>query len=211
MKMIQIQTGVMPFTYGGLQLRESLLINRVPHFTRRAIGELLEYAKPQEAIDKIIDRNPHIRDFAVVVKLTTTDECSHPKLGCEQRTRIREIDTEVYDPIGMQLIVFESRQPKAVEYKIAVATLVSDLVSGRYVVKRCEEFAQKINSVIHRHESKYGCHFHWMSSDEFERYEELMKLTPKMPVKYIAALTHIKPWRIHYWRKQIRQANATRG
>ena len=209
--MSEVQTDTTPFTYGGLKLRESLLINRVPHFTRRAIGELLEYAKPQEAIDKIINRNPHIRDFAVVVKLTTTDECSHSKLGCEQRTRTREIDTEVYDPIGMQLIVFESRQPKAIEYKIAVATLVSDILHGRYFVKHMCSLMEQIENESQIKRNKYGCSFYWMNSPEFKKYEELMKRKPQNSIKHIAELINVKPGRIHYWRKLIREANAARA
>jgi len=51
-----------------------------------------------------------------VVSLTTTDGKRY-----KQKT---------YNPIGMQLIVFESRQPKAIQYKIAVANLVYAFMKG---------------------------------------------------------------------------------
>ncbi len=118
------------FNYQDIALREACWISGKPYFTRRAIGEWLEYKKPQEAIDKIIKRNPHI------------DNPVHPKLGCTERkyrwsTTVKltavdgkEYDIRVYDPIGLQLIVFESRQPKAIAYKIAVANLVWAYMNG---------------------------------------------------------------------------------
>ena len=42
----------------------------------------------------------------------------------------REIEQHVYNPIGLQLIVFESRQPKARAYKILVANLVYAFMKG---------------------------------------------------------------------------------
>ncbi|MBN1104717.1 MAG: hypothetical protein JXL84_14965, partial [Deltaproteobacteria bacterium] len=45
----------------------------------------------------------------------------------------REVTREIriYDPIGLQLIVFESKQTKAIQYKIAVAHLVWAFMNGR--------------------------------------------------------------------------------
>ena len=109
------------FHYGDIELKESVFIKGMPYFTRRAIGEWLGYDNPQKSIDKIIERNPHIEnpEWSVTVNLTGTDG--------------KKYDTRVYDAIGLQLIVFESRQPKAIEYKIAVARLVSDIITGKYL------------------------------------------------------------------------------
>ena len=112
-----------PFQYGQVSLREATQISGTPYFTRRAIGEWLEYDNPQNAINVIVKRNPHISnpEWATGVRLTRVEG---------GRTVTREI--ELYNPIGLQLIVFESRQPKAIEYKIAVAKLVNDMMIGAY-------------------------------------------------------------------------------
>ncbi len=46
-------------------------LKRTP--TLRAIGEWLEYRKPENALTLIIRRNPHIKPFSVSVRLTSTD------------------------------------------------------------------------------------------------------------------------------------------
>lgn len=101
-----------PFEFENIKLKEACWINGDPYFTRRAIGEWLEYADPKEAIEQTIRRNPHIQDsrWSTTVKLTAFDGKGY--------------ETEVYSPIGFQLIVFESSQPKAKIYKVAVAHLV---------------------------------------------------------------------------------------
>lgn len=91
-----------------------------PWFTRRAIGEFLGYPQPNQAIRLILKRNSHLGQWATVVNLTTV-EGGHPV------TR----DIEVFDPIGLQLIIFESRQPKARAYKVAVAHLVWAYMQGQ--------------------------------------------------------------------------------
>lgn len=115
-----------PFLFNQIRLKESCWINNEPHFTRRAIGEFLEYSKPQERIDEILSKNPHIDQFS-----------SHLRLRCEldsgkgpNRTYIRETEVRVYNPIGLQLIIFESHQPKAKAYKVAVAHLVYAFMRG---------------------------------------------------------------------------------
>lgn len=129
-------SAMVPFRYGGVDLQESVYIQGAPYFTRRAIGEWLEYKDPQKAIDNIINRNPHINN----------SEWSTPlKLRGVEGNRTVERDTRVYSPIGLQLIVFESRQPKAIQYKIAVAKLVADMMSGEYdraFMRKCIERAQ---------------------------------------------------------------------
>ena len=109
----------LPFSFEGVRLQEACFIGGAPYFTRRAIGEFLEYPHPQKAIDNIVSRNPHISDlrWAVTLKLRATDG--------------KEYMSEVYDPIGLQLIIFESRQPKALLYKVAVAHLVYAYMQGK--------------------------------------------------------------------------------
>ncbi|MFQ5647505.1 MAG: hypothetical protein ACE5GM_11295 [bacterium] len=113
-----MNTELIPFSFNDVNLSESCWIDGKPYFTRRAVGEWLEYPQPHQGIKNIIKRNPHIRDsqWSVVVSLTTTDGKTY--------------EQEVYDPIGLQLIIMESRQPKAKEYKIAVAKLVYAYMTG---------------------------------------------------------------------------------
>lgn len=113
-----------PFIFDQVRLKEACWINGVPYFTRRAIGEFLGYATPKQSIRKIIERNPYIDDdrWSVVVKLTTTDG--------------KEYWTRVYNPIGLQLIMFESRQPKARFYKVAVAHFVYAFTRGEVSAPR---------------------------------------------------------------------------
>jgi hypothetical protein len=125
----------MPFKYEDLTINESTWVNGKLCCTRRAAGELLEYSDPQKAIDKIIERNPHIKQFSVTVKLTATDG--------------KEYKTEVYDPIGLQLIIMESRQPKAIQYKIAAAHLVYAYMKGDLKpARQVSAFEQKFKDLI---------------------------------------------------------------
>lgn len=115
------QNSFMPFVFEGMALKESCWMDGKPYFTRRAIGEFLEYPHPRQAIETILKRNPHISDprWATVLKLRTVEG---------DREVVRE--QEVYDPIGLQLIIFESHQPKAKLYKVAVAHLVYAFMTG---------------------------------------------------------------------------------
>lgn len=114
-----MQKGLMVFSYEGIRLRESCWIEGKPCFTSRAIGEWLEVKHPNRYVKKILERNPHIKQFATFVNLTNVE-------GGRNITR----EVEVFDPIGLQLIIFESHQPKAKQYKIAVAHLVYDYMTG---------------------------------------------------------------------------------
>jgi hypothetical protein len=107
------------FTFENINIKEACWIDGKPYFTRRAIGEWLGYPNPKKMIAKILERNSFIEEFARVVKLTTLEG-----------TRIVEREVEVYDPIGLQLIVMESRQPKACQFKISAARLVYAYASG---------------------------------------------------------------------------------
>jgi len=114
-----------PFFFQQIRLEEACWIDGIPHFTREAIGEWLGYRDPQRAVAKIIKRNPYINNFSTVVKLTTVQST-----GKGEKYE-REMEIRVYNPIGFQLIVFESHQPKAKAYKINVANLTLAYVQGR--------------------------------------------------------------------------------
>jgi len=105
------------FVYGDIQLSQVVFIEGIPHATRAAIGEWLEYADPQKAVDKILERNPHIEEHSIPVNLTG--------MGGS-----RDYETTVYHPIGFLLIVMESGQPKAIEMKRAVAEFVWRYAGG---------------------------------------------------------------------------------
>lgn len=98
------------FHWQAIALSQTLFIDGVPHVTRQAVGEWLEYADPQKAIDNIIDRNAYIEAYSVPLNLRATDG--------------KKYDTLVYHPIGFLLIVMESGQPKAQAMKQAVAEFV---------------------------------------------------------------------------------------
>lgn len=100
----------LPFTWGKIELSETVTLNSVPHVTRRAIGEWLEYAEPKNAIAKILARNSHIELHSTEVNLSTLDG--------------KNRQVSVYHPIGFLLMVMESGQPKAQHMKVAVAEFV---------------------------------------------------------------------------------------
>jgi hypothetical protein len=106
------------FQFEGMALKEACWMSGKPYFTGRAIGEFLEYANPGRDINRIVQRNSHINDprWSVVAKLATTDG--------------KKYSIRIYDPIGLQLIIFESQQPKAIQFKIAAAHLVHAYMTG---------------------------------------------------------------------------------
>ncbi|OWY40086.1 hypothetical protein CEK28_04950 [Xenophilus sp. AP218F] len=115
--MLQKVTQATPFAFGEIELSQTVFIDGVPYATRRAVGEWLEYADPQKAIDKILERNLHIEAHSVPVRLTGTDG--------------KNYETRVYHPIGFLLMVMESGQPKAHEMKAAVAEFVWSFAGPR--------------------------------------------------------------------------------
>ena len=110
------------FVWNDIALSEVVMINGVPHTTRRAIGEWLQYEDPVRAISKLLERNSHIDIHSVVVNLTTTDG--------------KNYDTFVYHPIGFLLIVMESGQPQAHAMKAAVAEFVWSFAGPRKLSSR---------------------------------------------------------------------------
>lgn len=98
------------FQWGDIALSQTLMIDNVPHATGISIADWLGYLEPKKAISKLISRNEYIKNYSVVVSLTTTDG--------------KNYQTRVYHPIGFLLIVMESAQPKAKAMKEAVAKFV---------------------------------------------------------------------------------------
>lgn len=113
---MDITSALIPFTFNGVCLQEACWIDDVPYFTRKAIGAWLEYKNPQKKVDEIIRKNPHIEQFSVTPRLGATDG--------------KEYFIKVYNPIGLQLITYESHQPKAKAVKIATAHLVYAFMHG---------------------------------------------------------------------------------
>lgn len=81
---------VTPFHWGEIALSETVFIDGVPHATKTAIGEWLEYAEPRVAVNNILARNSYIEAHSVDINLISTDG--------------KKYDTKVYHPIGFLLI-----------------------------------------------------------------------------------------------------------
>ncbi|MCF6246889.1 MAG: trp operon repressor [Desulfobacula sp.] len=110
------------FQFQDIKLKEACWIDKTPYFTRKAIGMWLDYKFPEKSIAKIIERNPHIKRFQVVVKLTTTWGKNNIKKN-----------HEVCDPVGLQLIINKSNQPKAIAFQISAARLVVAYMKGELI------------------------------------------------------------------------------
>ncbi len=89
--------------------------------TRKQIGEALEYADPQKAIDKIHERNKERLD-----KFSTT-----VKLGGVEGGREVERDTILYSAKGVYEICRWSKQPKANEFFDWVYDMLEGLRTGK--------------------------------------------------------------------------------
>lgn len=126
-----------PFQWGNINFSQIVYIGGIPHATKTAIGEWLEYSDPRTAINKIIERNPYLRHYSVGVKLTSTDS--------------KNYDTDVYHPIGFLLIVMESAQTKAQAMKLAVAEFVWQFVGPYDVgVKERNAYIREIERLTER-------------------------------------------------------------
>lgn len=113
---------ITPFAWGEIELSQVAYIDGIPHCTRRAIGEWLDYTDPQKAIDNVIARNPHLGAHSVPLNLRGTDG--------------KNYSTEVFHPIGFLLIVMESGQPKAHAMKKAVAEFVWSFAGPKTLPQR---------------------------------------------------------------------------
>ncbi|SMF96166.1 hypothetical protein SAMN02949497_3551 [Methylomagnum ishizawai] len=113
---------IAPFSWGDVSLSQAVHVNGIPHATKIAIGEWLEYSFPRESINKILERNPYLEAFSVEVNLTSTDG--------------KNYDTTVYHPMGFLLIVMESGQPKAQAAKVAIAAFVWHFCGGQDIAAK---------------------------------------------------------------------------
>ncbi|MEO5328099.1 MAG: hypothetical protein H7829_07620 [Magnetococcus sp. THC-1_WYH] len=102
------------FSCGDIQLSQVVMIDGVPHATRQAIGEWLEYEEPRKGVAVILDRNPFIETYSTVLNLRTVDD--------------KNRDVRVYHPQGFLLICMESQTEKAKRMKEAIAAFVWDHV-----------------------------------------------------------------------------------
>jgi prophage antirepressor-like protein len=127
---------ITPFSWGEISLTQVAYIDGVPHCTRKAIGEWLEYADGQKAIDNLIARNPHLGDHSVPLSLRGTDG------------KIYTI--EVFHPIGFLLIVMESGQPKAHAMKRAVAEFVWSFAGPKGLTPRLRHDLTRTRIVLLR-------------------------------------------------------------
>lgn len=125
-----MQNEITPFVWNEINLSEVIFVDGVPHTTRRAIGEWLEYEDGADGVRKLLNRNPHIEAHSVLVKLTATDG--------------KNYDTAVYHPIGFLLIVMESGQPRAHAMKAAVAEFVWNFAGSRKLSQRDKGLFMKL-------------------------------------------------------------------
>ncbi len=99
-----VSHAIKPFRHYGLVLDESLWINGVPYFTKKAIAKFLELKKGFRAIDAIIDRHPDIKAYSKditvlseeVIKPDENDKCKVP--GVETLCPLK--DPEILDIIN---------------------------------------------------------------------------------------------------------------
>lgn len=125
------------FTYNDTRTGEILELSEswrdehgTPWFTRRAIGEFLEYADPQKSIDNILERHPYINEYSVPLRLPGRDG--------------KMYEHKVISPIGFHLIVMESETEKAKQAKIAVAHFIEDFRTGRFALHGLHKLANDI-------------------------------------------------------------------
>ena len=128
------QSNISNFVSGDIQLSQVVFIDGIPHATRAAIGEWLEYDDPIRAISKLLERNSYIDAHSTVVSLTTVDG--------------KNRDVFVYHPIGFLLIVMEAGTPKAIEMKQAVAEFVWHYAKPRDMSFKEETELLKLRRVI---------------------------------------------------------------
>ncbi len=98
-----------PFLFQQVHLEESCWIENTPYFTRRAIGEWLEYdIRKRDPIGHILRKNPHIDQF---IKNTSIE-------------RIKDMN----DPIFDQLLTLVKDLSKAMK---DVKQILDDLNPGK--------------------------------------------------------------------------------
>lgn len=130
-----MQANISAFQFNDISLSQVVYRDGVPHATRASIGEWLEYADPQKAVDNILSRNPHIEAWGIPLNLRGMDDA-------------RDYETTAYHPIGFMLIVMESGQPRAKEFKQSVAEFVWHYVKPRDKSFKEETELLKLRRVI---------------------------------------------------------------
>jgi len=140
-----VSHSIKPFRRFGVEIDECLWCDGKPYFTTEAIKDWLGYKKEKDPVSRVVRKNPYIlqysKEIEVLEEIEQTGKALPPRSGGnafknrgETRTtyrRTRALKMRIYDPIGLQLIAFESRTPKAKAYKIKVARLVWALVEGK--------------------------------------------------------------------------------
>lgn len=130
-------SNIQPFHWGEIELSEVIMIDGVPHVTKTAIGEWLEYGDSRTSVNRIVTRNPYLQNYSVEVKLTSTDG--------------KKYERHVFHPIGFLLIVMESGQPKAQEMKAAVAEFVWNYAQAPEMpVKERNSYIREIERVAEK-------------------------------------------------------------
>ncbi len=123
-----------PFSWGSIELSQAVFVDRVPHATRHAIDEWLEYSDPQKSVDKLLERNPHIEHYSTPVNLMAVDG--------------KNRQVSVYHPIGFLLLVMESGQAKAQSMKVAVAEFVWHFAGPREMTFKEELELMKLQRTL---------------------------------------------------------------
>lgn len=112
--------------------------------TRRQIGEALEYADPQKAIDKIHERHENrLNKFSTTVKL-----------GVVEGGRNVLRDVIAYSRKGVFEICRWSEQPKADAFVDFVWDVMDGLLSGKYKIELTEKEKLRRANVITRANTK---------------------------------------------------------
>lgn len=130
------QNNFIPFSYEGMRLQEACFLNGTPYFTGRGIGEFLEYEHPDIAINKVVKRNPHIKEFSTLTSLVSVE-------GNREVTR----EVRVYDPVGLQLIINKSNQPRALAFQIAAAHLVMAFMKGEIKPSKWSTKGDRVSAI----------------------------------------------------------------
>lgn len=86
-------------------------------------------------VNTVLKRNKYIDAFSVGVNLTPTGVELTPDDPSSVDVNLTSTDgkkyaTRVYHPIGFQLIVMESQQPKAKQFKVGIAQFVWQYIGG---------------------------------------------------------------------------------
>jgi prophage antirepressor-like protein len=68
-----VSHAIKPFRHYGLVLDEALWIDGVPYFTSKAIAELLELKDGFRGVDRIVSRNPYIKEYSKIITVLSEE------------------------------------------------------------------------------------------------------------------------------------------